>query len=332
MLVETPEGEISPAVGASRGVTSRASALKASPKRNLGDVVFKYTTLVFAVVVLFLILLMAYEMYADSKPSILKFGWGFLTGTTWDPVQENYGALPFVFGTIVSSFLALLIALPLSLGIAVFLSEMAPSWLERPLSFLIELLAGIPSIVYGLWGIFVLVPWVRTSIEPLLSGHLGFLPIFRGAPYGFGMLAAGLILFVMILPIVASISRDVLKAVPQSQREASLAIGATKWESIRLILKDAKSGILGACLLGLGRAIGETMAVTMVIGNTPAISASLFDPGYTMASVIANEFTEATTSMHISALFEIALLLFLITIIVNMFARLLVWSATRRKL
>jgi phosphate transport system permease protein len=286
----------------------------------------------FAVIVLSLILLMAYEMYVDSKPSILKFGWGFLTGTTWDPVQENYGALPFVFGTMASSFLALLIALPLSLGIAVFLSEMAPSWLERPLSFLIELLAGIPSIVYGLWGIFILVPWIRSSIEPPLSGYLGSLPIFRGAPYGFGMLAAGLILSVMILPIVASISRDVLKAVPQSQREASLAIGATKWESIRLILKDARSGILGATLLGLGRAIGETMAVTMVIGNRPTISASLFDPGYTMASVIANEFTEATTSMYISALIEIAILLFLITIIVNMLARLLVWSATRGKL
>jgi phosphate transport system permease protein len=304
--------------------------MKTSPKRNLGDVVFKYTTLVFAVIVLSLILVMAYEMYVDSKPSILKFGWGFLTGTTWDPVQENYGALPFVFGTMVSSFFALLIALPLSLGIAVFLSEMAPAWLERPLSFLIELLAGIPSIVYGLWGIFVLVPWIRTTVEPLLAGNLGFLPIFRGAPYGFGMLAASLILSVMILPIVASISRDVLKAVPQSRREASLAIGATKWESIRLILKDAKSGILGATLLGLGRAIGETMAVTMVIGNTPKISASLFDPGYTMASVIANEFTEATSSMYISALIEIALLLFIITIIVNMLARLLVWSATRR--
>jgi len=332
MLLVILQGEISPTVGRGGGAIPRASALKTSPKRNLGDVVFKYTTLMFAVIVLSLILLMAYEMYVDSKPSILKFGWGFLTGTTWDPVQENYGALPFVFGTMASSFLALLIALPLSLGIAVFLSEMAPSWLERPLSFLIELLAGIPSIVYGLWGIFILVPWIRSSIEPPLSGYLGSLPIFRGAPYGFGMLAAGLILSVMILPIVASISRDVLKAVPQSQREASLAIGATKWESIRLILKDARSGILGATLLGLGRAIGETMAVTMVIGNRPTISASLFDPGYTMASVIANEFTEATTSMYISALIEIAILLFLITIIVNMLARLLVWSATRGKL
>lgn len=206
----------------------------------MGDVVFKFTVFSFALLVLLLILLMGFEMYQDSKPSILKFGWGFLTGTTWDPVQEQYGALPFIFGTLVSSAIALAIALPLSVGIAIFLSELAPARLERPLSFLIELLAGIPSIVYGLWGVFVLVPWIRTNVEPALSRHLGFLPLFRGAPYGFGMLAAGLILSVMILPIIASISRDVLKSVPQTQREGSLAVGATKWESIRLILKDAK--------------------------------------------------------------------------------------------
>jgi len=304
---------------------------RTSPKHNLGDVVFKYTTMIFAVIVLALILLMGYEMYQDSKPSILKFGWSFLTGTTWDPVREEYGALPFIFGTLVSSAIALVIALPLSIGIAIFLSELAPPRLERPLSFLIELLAGIPSIVYGLWGIFVLVPWIRTSIEPAFSRNLGFLPIFHGAPYGFGMLAAGLILSVMILPIIASISRDVLRSVPQTQREASLGLGATRWQSIRLILKDARSGILGATLLGLGRAIGETMAVTMVIGNRPTISYSLFDPGYTMASVIANEFTEATTDMYISALIEIALILFVMTIIVNMLARILVWSVTRSK-
>lgn len=300
-----------------------------SPKRNLGDVIFKYTTMLFAVIVLALILLMGFEMYQDSKPSIAKFGWGFLTGTKWDPVQDVYGALPFIFGTLASSALALVIALPLSLGIAIYLSELAPPSLERPLSFLIELLAGIPSIVYGLWGVFVLVPWIRTSIEPFFSRTLGFLPLFHGAPYGFGMLAAGLILSIMVLPIVASISRDVLKSVPQTQREASLGLGATKWQSIRLILKDAKSGILGATLLGLGRAIGETMAVTMVIGNTPKISYSLFDPGYTMASVLANEFTEATSSMYVSSLVEIALILFVVTIVVNMLARILVWSFTK---
>jgi len=301
-----------------------------SPRRNWGDLFFKYTTMWFAAFVLLLVILMGYEMYLGSGLSLEKFGWDFLTNSTWDPVLEEYGALPFIYGTLVSSFLALVIALPLSLGIAIFLSEIAPEWLEKPLSFLIELLAGIPSIVYGLWGIFVLVPWIRTDVEPFLSEYFDFLPLFRGAPYGFGMLAAGCILSIMVLPIVASISRDVLKAVPQSQREASLALGATKWESIRIILKDAKSGIFGASLLGLGRAIGETMAVTMVIGNRPIISASLFDPGYTMASVLANEFTEATTSMYLSALIEIAFVLFIMTIIINALARLLIWSVTNK--
>lgn len=303
----------------------------ASPRRNLGDAIFKYTTMAFAITVLSLILLMGYEMYHDSRLSIAKFGWDFLTSTTWDPVKDIYGALPFIFGTLASSALGLIIALPLSIGIAIYLSELAPPSLEGPLSFLIELLAGIPSIVYGLWGVFVLVPWIRTSFEPFFSRNLGFLPLFHGAPYGFGMLAAGLILSIMVLPIVASISRDVLKSVPQTQREASLGLGATKWQSIRLILKDAKSGIFGATLLGLGRAIGETMAVTMVIGNRPVISASLFDPGYTMASVLANEFTEATSDMYISSLIEIALLLFILTIIVNILARMLVWSFTKSK-
>ncbi|MBI4534665.1 MAG: phosphate ABC transporter permease subunit PstC [Ignavibacteriae bacterium] len=277
-----------------------------------------------------LVLLMAFEMYDGSKLSFQEFGTGFVTSSSWDPVEEDYGALPFMYGTIVSSLLALLIALPLSVGVAIFLSELAPSWVERPVSFMVELLAGVPSIVYGLWGIFVLVPWIRKTVEPFLSDHLGFLPLFRGAPYGFGMLAAGMILAVMILPIIASISRDVLRSVPRLQREAALAIGATQWETTRIVLRDSRSGILGATMLGLGRAIGETMAVTMVIGNRPEISFSLFDPGYTMASVIANEFTEATTEMYINALIEVAFILFVITIVVNMLARLLVWSATRK--
>jgi len=297
---------------------------------NLADLVFKYLTALFAAGVLLLVILMGYEMYKGAELSIQKFGWSFFTGNNWDPVLDEYGALPFVYGTLVSSFLALVISLPLSIGIAVFLSEIAPPWFERPLSFLVELLAGIPSIIYGLWGIFVLVPWIRTTVEPFLSGYLDFLPLFRGAPYGFGMLAAGIILSIMVLPIITSISRDVLKAVPRSQREAALAIGATKWESIRITLRDARSGILGATLLGLGRAIGETMAVTMVIGNRPSISLSLFDPGYTMASVLANEFTEATTDMYISSLIYIALVLFAITIVINMFARILVWSVTKK--
>lgn len=301
------------------------------PGSNVADLLFKYLTASFAAGVLALVLLMGFEMYRGAESAIQQFGWSFLTGSVWDPVVEKYGALPFVYGTLVSSFLALAISLPMSVGVAIFLSEMAPKWLERPLSFLVELLAGIPSIIYGLWGIFVLVPWVREVVEPLLSDYFGFIPLFRGAPYGFGMLTASLILSVMILPIIASISRDVLRAVPRTQREAARAIGATKWETIRIVLRDARSGIFGATLLGLGRAVGETMAVTMVIGNRPSISVSLFDPGYTMASVLANEFTEATTDMYISALIYIALILFGITIIVNMLARLLVWSVIRKR-
>lgn len=303
---------------------------KIFPSQNLGDFIFERLTLLFAVSVFLLVLLMGYEMYVGSNLSIEKFGWNFLINTTWDPVQEIYGALPMIYGTLVSSLLALIITFPLSIGVAIFLAELAPGWLEKPLSFLVELLAGIPSVIYGLWGIFVLVPWIRDDVEPYLSDKLGFLPIFQGAPYGFGMLAAVLILSIMVLPIIASISRDVLKSVPQSQREAALALGATKWQSTKIVLRDAKSGILGATMLGLGRAVGETMAVTMVIGNRALISPSLFDPSYTMASVIANEFTEATSDMYLSALIELALVLFVITIIINGLARLLVWSMERK--
>ncbi|MGB2868040.1 MAG: phosphate ABC transporter permease subunit PstC [Bacteroidota bacterium] len=297
---------------------------------NIGDRVFHRLTLLFAVLVLAMVVLMAFEMYRGSRPSIEKFGWRFLSSTTWDPVQDEFGALPFIFGTVASSLLALGMALPLGLGVAVFLSELAPSWLERPVSFMVELLAAIPSIVYGLWGIFVLVPWLRLSVEPLLSKTLGFIPLFRGTPYGFGMLAAGIILAIMVLPIISSVSRDVLKAIPTSQREAALALGATRWETTRIVLSDARSGLLGATLLGLGRAVGETMAVTMVIGNRPTISWSVLDPGYSMASVIANEFTEATSTMYTSALVELALLLFVVTMLLNGLARLIVWSVTKK--
>lgn len=303
-----------------------------SPKsvsRNFGDTVFKYIITFFALLVLLLILLMAYEMYASSTLSIDKFGWSFFVRSVWDPVQEDYGALTFIYGTLVSSVLALIIALPLGLGVAVFLAELAPRWLERPLSFFVELLAGIPSIVYGLWGFFVMVPWIRTTVEPMLQKSLGFLPLFKGAPYGVGMLAAGIILSIMILPIIASISRDMLRSVPSSQKEAALALGSTRWQATRIAISYSRSGILGATILGLGRAFGETMAVTMVIGNRPEISASLFAPAYTMASVLANEFTEATSNMYISALIEIALVLFVVALIVNSIARLLVWSVTR---
>ena len=296
---------------------------------NPGDSVFRLVTLFFAVVIMLLIGIMAYEMFMNSELSRDKFGLAFFARSIWDPVQEEYGALPFIYGTLVSSALALLIAVPLGIGVAVFLSELVPPWIERPLSFFVELLAGIPSIVYGIWGFFVMVPWIRTSVEPLLSKNLGMIPLFRGAPYGVGMLSAGVILSIMILPIISSISRDVLKAVPRAQREAALALGSTRWEATRIAISYSRSGIIGATILALGRAFGETMAVTMVIGNRPVVSASLFDPGYTMASVLANEFTEATTQMYLSALIEIALALFIVAVVVNSVARLLVWSVTR---
>ena len=286
--------------------------------------------MLFALFVFALVFLMGYEMVRGSELSLKQFGWKFLTTSKWDPVAEEYGALPFIFGTLVSSLLALLIALPLSIGVAIFLSELAPRWLERPVSFLVELLAAIPSIVYGLWGIFVLVPWLRNSVEPFLIKNAGFLPFFKGVPYGFGMLAAGIILAIMVLPIISSISRDVLRAIPNSQREAAFALGATKWETTKIVLSDGKSGLLGATLLVLGRAVGETMAVTIVIGNRPEISYSLLDPGYSMASVIANEFAEATSSLYTSALIEIALILFVVTIVLNVIARLIVWSITKK--
>ncbi|HSD64206.1 MAG TPA: phosphate ABC transporter permease subunit PstC, partial [Ignavibacteriaceae bacterium] len=239
---------------------------KGSSGRNIGDFIFENITRFFAFIILALVLIMVYEMAIKSIPSIEKFGWGFITSLSWDPVHDDYGALPFIFGTLYSSLIALLIALPLSVGIAIFLSEFAPKWLEQPVSILVELLAAIPSIVYGLFGIFVLTPWLRKTIEPYLGDHLGFIFLFKGPPYGLGMLAAALILTIMILPIITSISRDVMKSIPETQREAAFALGATKWEVVRVVITGAKSGILGATLLGLGRAVGETMAVTMVIG------------------------------------------------------------------
>ncbi len=298
--------------------------------RNAGDFIFQNITRIFAILLLSFVLIMVFEMVRQSIPSINKFGWGFITSQSWDPVQDQYGALPFIFGTLYSSLVALLIALPLSVGIAIFLSEFAPKWLEQPMSLLVELLAAIPSIVYGLFGMFVMTPWLRKTVEPFLGDHLGFIFLFKGPPYGLGMLAAALILTVMILPIITSISRDIMKAIPDTQREAAFALGATKWEVVKVVLTGAKSGILGATLLGLGRAVGETMAVTMVIGNRPDISFSLFEPGHTMASVLANEFTEATSDLYISSLIEIALLLFVMTVILNAIARLIVWSVTKK--
>ncbi|MCU7496421.1 MAG: phosphate ABC transporter permease subunit PstC [Ignavibacteria bacterium] len=298
--------------------------------KNFGDLVFENLTRSFAFFLLVLVVIMGYQMLTQSMPSIERFGWGFITSDTWDPVQEKFGALPFIFGTLFSSLLALLISVTLSIGTAIFLSEFAPPWLEKIISMMVELLAAIPSIVYGLFGIFVLAPFLRDSAEPWLSGHFAFIPIFDGAPYGFGMIAAVLILTIMILPIITSISRDIMKSIPQAQREAAFALGATKWEVVTIVLSGERSGILGAALLGLGRAVGETMAVTMVIGNRPEISFALFDPGYTMASVLANEFSEATSQLYTSALIEIALLLFIMTFLLNAVARLVVWSVTRK--
>ena len=280
--------------------------------------------------VLALVGIIVYELITKSRLSQHAFGWRFFFRSEWDPVNEQYGAWPFVFGTVVSSILALVIAVPLAVGVAVFITEMCPRKLKGPLAFLTELLAAIPSVIYGLWAIFVLVPLLRQYVEPFLAKYFGWTGVFTGPAYGIGMLAAGIILAIMVVPIVSSITREVMTAVPQQQREAVLALGATRWEMIRTgVLRNARAGIVGGVILGLGRALGETMAVTMVIGNRPEISHSLFAPGYTMASVIANEFSEATSDMYLSALVEVGLALFLVTIIVNIIAQFLVWTVTR---
>jgi phosphate transport system permease protein len=293
------------------------------------DAVFKGLMLLCALAVLGTLALIVYELVLRSGPSWHAFGFKFFAGRSWDPVSEHFGAMPFIYGTLISSLLALIIAVPLSIGVAVFTTEMCPPILRGPLSFFVELLAAIPSVVYGLWAIFVLVPLLSNYIEPFLSKTLGWTGFFEGPPYGISMLAAGIILAVMIIPIISSITREVLMVVPQHQREAALALGATRWEMIRVaVLRNARAGIMGGIILGLGRALGETMAVTMVIGNRPEIAKSLFAPGYTMASVLANEFSEATGDVYLSALIEIGLALFLVTIVVNALARLLVWTVT----
>ncbi len=274
--------------------------------------------------------LIATELVVRSQQSIAKFGFSFFVKQGWDPVNGNFGALPFIYGTLVSSLLALVIAVPLAVGVAVFLTEMCPKFLRGPLAFLTELLAAIPSVVYGLWAVFVLVPMLREHVNPSLKKSLGFTGLFSGPNFGIGMLAAGVILAIMILPIISSLTREVMTAVPGTQREAVLALGATRWEMIRMgVLRNARIGIVGSIILGLGRALGETMAVTMVIGNRPEITKSLLAPAYSMASVIANEFSEASDDMYLSALIEIGLALFLVTIVVNALARLLVWAVTR---
>jgi phosphate transport system permease protein len=293
-------------------------------ERRFGDRAFRWFTMTMAFSIFVLIALIGWELAKGSRLSVEKFGWHFLVGSDWDAVNENFGALPFVFGTLVSSFIALLIAVPLSVATAVFITELAPQWIRQPLTIFIELLAAVPSVILGLWGIFVMVPFLRDHCFPWLKLTFGYLPLFRGPIYGPSILAGGVIIAIMIIPIITSVSREILRSVPGLQREAAYALGATRWEVTRLaVLSYAKKGIYGAVILGLGRALGETMAVTMVIGNRPEIAASLFAPGYTLASVVANEFTEATGQIYPSALFEIGLVLLGVTLLVNALAQLL---------
>ena len=291
------------------------------------DKAFRLVTAIVAASVLLVVVGIAATLIQGSWLSLRQFGFSFWRTSTWDPVAGQFGALPFIWGTLYSSLLALVLSTPVALGIAVFLAELSPRLLRQPLIFLTELLAAIPSIVYGLWGIFVLVPVVR-SLEAATPEWLRRVPLFSGPPLGVGMLAAALILAVMITPFSAAVAREILRAVPTSQREAAYALGATRWEAIRLALYYGRSGIIGAVMLGLGRALGETMAVTMVIGNNPQVSLSLFAPQYTMAAVIANEFTEAADDLYLHALVEIGLVLFLVTIVVNALSRLLLWRVS----
>src|SRR3984957_12061794 len=323
-----PEPEQAPK--AALKLEARMKPLLQGKVSEVPDAVFGWAMRVCGLAVVAVLGLIVYQLVVGSQLSWHAFGWKFFGQSDWNPVEDQYGALPFVFGTIVSSLLSLVIAVPLSIGVAVFITEMCPVGLRGILSFTTELLAAIPSVVYGLWAFFVLVPLLSQHVQPFLAKTLGWTGLFSGPPYGIGMLAAGVILAIMIIPIISSITREVLTVVPQHQREAVLALGATRWEMIRMgVLRNARAGIVGAVILGLGRALGETMAVTMVIGNRPEIAKSLFAPGYTMASVLANEFSEATGDLYLSALIEIGLALFFVTIVVNALARLMVRSVTR---
>jgi phosphate transport system permease protein len=297
---------------------------------KLADQTFSLLMLICALSIFAIVLFILATLIDQSKLSLHQFGFKFFTRSEWDPVAADFGAFPFIYGTLATSFLALLMAVPLALGVAIFLTELCPEKLRAPISFVTELLAAIPSVVYGLWAVFVLVPIMRESLGPFLTKYFGWTGLFGGFNFGVGLLTASIILAIMILPIISSITRDIMLAVPISQREGVLALGATRWEMIRMgVLRNARIGIVGAIILGLGRALGETMAVTMVIGNHPEVPHSLFAPGYTLASVIANEFAEATGDMYLSSLVEIGLALFLVTIVVNGIARALVWAVTR---
>ena len=310
--------------------TAAAAPAASLEQADYGDRVFKGLLTVAALAVPILLAFLVFELWDGARLAIGRFGFDFVTTSVWDPVAEKFGALPLIFGTLASSLLALLIAVPLSLGVAIYLTEFAPKVVRQPVAFLIGLLAAIPSVVYGLWGIFVLIPLLRTTVFPFLRDTLGFLPLFQGPIYGPSLLSAGIILAIMVMPYIMSVGREVLLAVPNTQREAALALGATRWEAVTTaVLPYARSGIIGAVILGLGRALGETMAVTMLIGNRHEITASLFAPGYTMAAAIANEFSEAVGDLHLSALAYVAFLLFLVTVVVNAGARLLIWRVAR---
>ncbi len=297
-----------------------------------GDPLFWGIIFLSGLLVILLVIAIGYELWQNSALSRQAFGLAFLTTSQWDPtLKQIFGALPFIQGTLVTSFVALIFAVPIGVGTAIFLAELAPDWLRNPLGFLVELLAAVPSVVYGLWGLFVFIPIIVRPLSQGLESSLGFISLFQGPVYGPSRLAAALVLAIMILPTITAISRDVLLAIPVSQREASLALGGTRWETIsRVLLPNGFSGIFGAVILGLGRALGETMAVTMVIGNNLDMSSSLLHPGYTMASIIANEFTEATYNLYLNALIEIGLVLFVLSMLINILARLIIWRLSRR--
>jgi len=297
----------------------------------MSDIVARWVVLVFAATVLLITVLLVYQLWTGSAAARHRMGWSFLFSSQWDPVAMRFGAAPFMYGTVVTSLLALLISVPLGLGAAIFLSELAPAGVSSALTFLVELLAAIPSVIFGLMAIFTLVPLMRSYGEPFLKKTLGFLPFFQGPAYGLGFLTAGMILAIMTFPFIISVSREALLAVPRDQREAALALGATKWEMTwQVVVPYARLGILGSIFLALARALGETMAVTMVIGNDPSIHASLFAPGYSIAAVIANEFTEATGDVYPAALVELGLVLFCLTIIINALARLMIIATTSK--
>jgi phosphate transport system permease protein len=304
-----------------------------SSSRSLfnGDEIARIVTLIFALATVVITGMIVVQLWVNSAESRHAFGWHFFFSQEWDPVFNKFGALPFIYGTLVTSALGMLFAVPLGLGAAIFLAELAPRGVSDVLTFLIDLLAAVPSVIYGLIGVFILVPLMRTEIQPFLKHTLGFLPFFQGPAYGVGFLTAGLVLAVMIVPFIISVSREVLLAVPREQREASLALGATRWEATwKAVVPYARTGIMGSVFLALARALGETMAVTMVVGNNPRISASLLGPGYSIASVLANEFSEATGTLYLSALIELGLVLFLLTFIINGLARLLIIVTTQR--